>query len=227
MQKNAGLEGASRMKSEFLANMSHELRTPLNAIIGFSEVLSDGQIGALTDKQRGFIGDIFSSGTHLLSLINDLLDLSTIEAGKMTLDPEPMRSPRCSPTACPSLGKGPRRGTSNWMIGARIRGIDPGGRAHGQADCLPPAVQRGEIRCRGRPGDPTRRPRPTRRRRPVVSGWRGRSLPLADSEFTEFLEIRVTDSGIGISPEASRTCSSRSRRSTAAWRENSRARGSG
>ena len=71
--------------------MSHELRTPLNAIIGFSEVLRDGLMGEMTDQQRGFIGDIFSSGKHLLSLINDILDLSKVEAGKMLLDLEPVQ----------------------------------------------------------------------------------------------------------------------------------------
>jgi signal transduction histidine kinase len=88
--KNLQLEEASRMKSEFLANMSHELRTPLNAIIGFSEVLKDGLLGKLLAQQQDYVTDIFSSGSHLLSLINDILDLSKVEAGKMALTLAPL-----------------------------------------------------------------------------------------------------------------------------------------
>jgi signal transduction histidine kinase/HAMP domain-containing protein len=84
--KSRQLEVASRHKSEFLANMSHELRTPLNAIIGFSEVLSERMFGELNDKQDEYLKDIHASGQHLLSLINDILDLSKIEAGRMELE---------------------------------------------------------------------------------------------------------------------------------------------
>jgi len=85
-EKGRQLEAASQHKSEFLANMSHELRTPLNAIIGFSEVLSDRMFGDLNEKQTECLKDIHASGTHLLSLINDILDLSKIEAGRMELE---------------------------------------------------------------------------------------------------------------------------------------------
>jgi signal transduction histidine kinase len=81
------LEAASRHKSEFLANMSHELRTPLNAIIGFSQVLREQMFGQLNEKQAEYLDDILSSGQHLLNLINDILDLSKVEAGRMELQP--------------------------------------------------------------------------------------------------------------------------------------------
>jgi signal transduction histidine kinase len=85
-EKSRQVEVASQHKSEFLANMSHELRTPLNAVIGFSEVLTDRMFGELNEKQEEYLKDIYSSGTHLLSLINDILDLSKIEAGRMELE---------------------------------------------------------------------------------------------------------------------------------------------
>jgi two-component system, NtrC family, sensor kinase len=85
-EKTAQLELANQHKSEFLANMSHELRTPLNAVIGFSDVLKEQYFGELNKKQQEYVKDINESGQHLLSLINDILDLSKIEAGHMDLD---------------------------------------------------------------------------------------------------------------------------------------------
>jgi len=84
--KSRQIEAANRHKSEFLANMSHELRTPLNAIIGFSEVLNEKMFGELNEKQAEYTDDILASGRHLLSLINEILDLSKVEAGRMELE---------------------------------------------------------------------------------------------------------------------------------------------
>ena len=85
-EKSRQIEAANRHKSEFLANMSHELRTPLNAIIGFSEVLGERLFGELNEKQAEYTDDILTSGRHLLSLINEILDLSKVEAGRMELE---------------------------------------------------------------------------------------------------------------------------------------------
>ncbi len=199
-QKNVQLEEASSMKSEFLANMSHELRTPLNAIIGFSEVLRDGLMGEMTDQQRGFIGDIFASGQHLLSLINDILDLSKVEAGKMTLDLEPAQvsllfanslsivrekaaahNVRLKMDAAGDLesilvdARKVKQVVYNLLSNA-VKFTNEGGQVTMHVGRVP----RAEV---GR-----------------LSGTRaGRRFPLADSEFQEFLEISVTDNGIGIS----------------------------
>jgi signal transduction histidine kinase/DNA-binding response OmpR family regulator len=88
-EKSRELEVASRHKSEFLASMSHELRTPLNAVIGFSDVLLEGMFGELNAKQRDYLEDIRDSGRHLLELLNEILDLSKIEAGRMRLEQGP------------------------------------------------------------------------------------------------------------------------------------------
>ena len=205
-QKNAELEAASRMKSEFLANMSHELRTPLNAIMGFSEVLTDGLMGPISDSQRALIGNIFGSGQHLLALINDILDLSKVEAGKMELDLEPVqvsslfvnslsiirekataRRIRLSVDAAADLGailvdtRKVKQIVYNLLSNA-VKFTPDGG----QVTLRARAVARDAV---GRP-----------------SGSRnGRSLALADSGFTEFLEIGVSDTGIGMSPEEMET----------------------
>ena len=88
--QNRRIKEANRLKSEFLANMSHELRTPLNAIIGFAELLYDGQVEPSSPQHTEFLGDILTSGRHLLQLINDVLDLAKVEAGKMEFRPEPI-----------------------------------------------------------------------------------------------------------------------------------------
>jgi signal transduction histidine kinase len=92
-EKSQQIEAANRHKSEFLANMSHELRTPLNAIIGFSEVLQEKLFGELNEKQAEYTSDILTSGQHLLSLINEILDLSKVEAGRMELELAPFDLP--------------------------------------------------------------------------------------------------------------------------------------
>jgi signal transduction histidine kinase/DNA-binding response OmpR family regulator len=201
-QKNVELEEASRMKSEFLANMSHELRTPLNAIIGFSEVLVDGLVGEMTDQQRGFLTDIFSSGKHLLSLINDILDLSKIEAGKMTLDLEPVQVSSLFANSLSIIReKAAARNIHLTMDAPEELGtIRSDARKVKQIvyNLLSNAVkftsERGEVKL-----EATRVLRAEVGR--LSDASMGRSFPLVDNEFTDFLKITVTDSGMGISPD--------------------------
>lgn len=201
--KNAELEAASRLKSEFLANMSHELRTPLNAIMGFSEVLRDGMVGKLSEQQELLAVRIFSSGQHLLALINDILDLSKVEAGKMTLDLETVPIPallgsslsiikekaasrrvRLEMDASPGLGSAqmdPRkvRQIVYNLLSNAVKFSDEGGQVTLRARRVP-RQDAGRLSC----------------------GRTGRVFPLDDSAFQEFLEISVTDNGIGISAES-------------------------
>ncbi|HTW40175.1 MAG TPA: PAS domain S-box protein [Thermoplasmata archaeon] len=101
--QNERVQEASRMKSEFLANMSHELRTPLNSIIGFSDFLLTSGDDRLSPEQREYLTDILNSGNHLLSLINDVLDLAKIESGKLEIHPAPFALPHAVDEVCSSL----------------------------------------------------------------------------------------------------------------------------
>ena len=203
-QKNAELEEASRMKSEFLANMSHELRTPLNAIMGFSEVLKCGMLGELTEEQRGYIGNIFGSGQHLLALINDILDLSKVEAGKMTLD---LVQTDLVPLFSNSLSIIREKASLR-----RIRlGVDTD-EGLGSIQVDPRKVKQivynllsNAVKFTQEGGQVTLQTRRVPRSAvgQASGSWTGRKiLPLAESEFAEFLEISVIDSGIGISTDA-------------------------
>jgi PAS domain S-box-containing protein len=202
LQQNVELEQASRMKSEFLANMSHELRTPLNAIIGFSEVLRDGLVGEMTAQQRGFIGDIFSSGKHLLSLINDILDLSKVEAGKMTLDLEPLQVSSLFVNSLSIIRE--KAGTRHITLG--LDAAEALGTMQADARKVKQIVYNllsNAVKFTSDGGQVTLRARRVPRAEVgTLSGFgAGRSFPLADNAFAEFLKISVTDSGIGISPE--------------------------
>jgi PAS domain S-box-containing protein len=202
-QKNLELEGASRMKSEFVANMSHELRTPLNAIIGFSEVLKDGLMGEMTEQQRGFLGDICGSGKHLLSLINDILDLSKVEAGKMTLDLDRVRVSSLFTNSLSIIREkaAARRIRLSMEAADELETIDVDARKVKQ---IVYNLLSNAVKFTGEGGQVTLRARRVPRSEVCrTSGpWTGRAFPLAaNSTFAEFLEIGVTDTGIGIAPE--------------------------
>jgi signal transduction histidine kinase/CheY-like chemotaxis protein/CHASE3 domain sensor protein len=200
-RKNAELERANRMKSEFLANMSHELRTPLNAIIGFSEIMKDGLTGPLAAEQQEYVGDIHASGKHLLSLINDILDLSKVEAGHVPLELEAAESSQLATSAMSVLRE---RASS-----ARVR----------FSSVCPPDLGRVRIDLRkakqivynlvsnalkftpegGAVGLSFDRVR-AEQVRAVQATPDARVFAPADQGCQHYLEIRVSDSGIGISP---------------------------
>jgi signal transduction histidine kinase len=201
-QKNVELEHASKMKSEFLATMSHELRTPLNSVIGFSEALKDGLLGDLTDSQQEYIGDIFTSGQHLLSLINDILDLSKVEAGMMNLEMEPVDARRLLSNALSIVREKAlaRRISLDLELDEQVGVTQLDVRKTKQIvyNLLSNAVkfsnQEGRVSLRAR--------QVPRSAVGTLDGtWPVRTFELAENEFTGFLEICVTDAGIGISQE--------------------------
>src|SRR5665647_379845 len=202
LEKNVELEHASRMKSEFLATMSHELRTPLNSVIGFSEALKDGLMGELTDSQKDYIGDIFTSGQHLLSLINDILDLSKVEAGMMNLELEAVDVSLLLTNALSIVReKASARSISlDLELDEHLGVTELDMRKTKQIvyNLLSNAVkfssQGGLVSLRAR--------HVPRSAVGVLDGpWPVRRFALPNNEFTEFLEICVTDGGIGISQE--------------------------
>jgi CheY-like chemotaxis protein/anti-sigma regulatory factor (Ser/Thr protein kinase) len=182
--------------------MSHELRAPLNAILGFSEALKDGLVGPISDAQREYIGDIFTSGQYLLSLINDIVDFSKIEAGSAALNLEAVDLKSLLPDSLTIVRE--RAAAKHITLGFEI-GEDLGVpqldmRKTKQIvyNLLSNAVKftanGGRVTLRAR-----RVPRSAVGTHPGT--WPVRSYPLADNEHAEFLEISVIDTGSGISVE--------------------------
>ena len=200
-EKNIELEHASRMKSEFLSTMSHELRTPLNAINGFSEALRDGLMGPMSETQQEYIGDIFTSGQHLLSLINDILDLSKVEAGKMLLELENADLPYLLSNSLSIVREKAAAQNITLVLdsGADLDVLLLDTRKTKQivynllSNAVKFSARGGKVTLLGR-----------RVARSAVGtfdeAWSIHGFELADNGFEEFVEISVTDGGIGISP---------------------------
>ncbi len=201
-EKNIELERASRMKSEFLATMSHELRTPLNAIIGFSEVLKDGLIGRMSDTQQEYIGDIFTSGQHLLALINDILDLSKVEAGMMALELETVD---LNDLLYKSLAivreKAALQHVKLELQEADGLGVVPLDKR--KTKQIVYNLLSNAVKFSANGGTVTLSARRVARDAVGLSSsdWPTHGFALPDNAYTEFLEICVSDNGIGISRE--------------------------
>ncbi|WP_426210056.1 PAS domain S-box protein [Massilia sp. TWP1-3-3] len=197
--KNGELERASRIKSEFLATMSHELRTPLNAIIGFSEALKDGLLGETSALQNECIRDIFSSGQHLLSLINDILDLSKVEAGMMALELETVdlhalllnsmtivREKAAAQNITLALEGGAELGLQQLDVRKTKQII-----YNLLSNAVKFSASRGAVTLHAQ-----RVPRSAVGQ--LAGHWPVHSFPLAPNEYQEFLALCVSDAGIGI-----------------------------
>ena len=176
--KSQQLEAASQHKSEFLANMSHELRTPLNAIIGFSEVLTDRMFGDLNEKQVEYLNDIHASGQHLLSLINDILDLSKIEAGRMELEVTDFDLPMT---------------IENALVLVRERAARKGIELHRSIDERLGQIQADERRIR--------QVLLNLLSNAIKFTGEGGGVAVEAKPVTDSVEVTVTDTGVGIAPE--------------------------
>jgi|GEM_PF-765162 len=201
-QRNVELEAASRMKSEFFSTMSHELRTPLNAIIGFSEVLKDGLMGDLTDEQRGYIGDILESGQHQLALINDILDLSKVEAGKMALHLEPIDLTLLFSNSLSMV----REKAAAQHIHLNLDIADGLGDIQADVRKVKQIVFNllsNAVKFTPAGGNVNMRARHVSRAQvgQLTGRWAGLNFPWSNNKITDFIEISVTDSGIGIANE--------------------------
>ena len=200
--KNIELEHASRMKSEFLATMSHELRTPLNAIIGFSEALKDGLMGETSALQHESINDIFSSGQHLLSLINDILDLSKVEAGMMALELEAVDLQSLLQNSLTIVREkaAAQRIALELDIGDGLGMVQLDVRKTKQIvyNLLSNAVK---FSASGGPVQLCARRVPRAAVGMLGGAWPAHHFPQASNEFNDFVEICVSDHGIGISKD--------------------------
>ena len=205
-EQNRQLEEASRLKSEFLSNMSHELRTPLNAVIGFSEVMKDGLAGTLTPQQGGYVGHIFQSGQHLLALINDILDLSKIEAGKVEVEIEKVDLRSLLDDTVALLADK----ASTTRVRLRLEPGVPAGAFLADKRRLRQIVLNllsNAIKFTPSDGEVTVHARLVDRDAAASSmpGFGlGVRMPLPDNEYQCFVELSVADTGIGIEPEAAR-----------------------
>jgi PAS domain S-box-containing protein len=200
--KNKQLEEASRMKSEFLANMSHELRTPLNAIIGFSEVIMNGLTGPVNAEQEQYLSDVLSSGHHLLTLINDILDLSKVESGYTTLHFELTDPATLVATGLAMLRE--RSAARHVTLSSSIEPgleklyLDPRRTRQIVYNLMSNAVK---FASDGGPVDISLQRVPRARIESMREGPDIRLFPPLDKVCDDFLGISVSDTGIGIGAE--------------------------